>query len=302
MEYAVRTNCLTKTYKNHTVVNQISLNIKRGEIYGFIGRNGAGKTTCMKMICGLSNTTSGEISLFGRNGKEANIMHSRIGNLIESPGLYPAMSAYENLKCKSIALGIHKKGYIEEIIELIGLKDAGKKKVKNYSLGMKQRLGIGLALLGEPDLLILDEPVNGLDPQGIVEVRNTLKRLNKSKNITVMISSHILEELYQLADTFGIIHEGNLLQELSKEQLEEKCGDHIEIQLNDAKHACTIIEDMGIKDYKVIDANTINIYESLDRSGDINMKLSEKKCIVQSIQIVREKLEDYFLELTGGVQ
>lgn len=298
MEYAVSTNCLTKKYKQHTAVNQINLHVKRGEIYGFIGRNGAGKTTCMKMICGLSAPTSGEISLFGRQGTEAKEFRSRIGNLIENPGLYPNMSAYENLKCKCLALGIHKRGYIEDILSQVGLQEAGKKKVKNFSLGMKQRLGIGMALLGEPDLLVLDEPINGLDPQGIAEVRETLENLTRKKGMTIMISSHILEELHKVADTFGIIHNGELVQELSKEELERKCSDYIEIQVENPAYVCTVLENMGLKNYKVTDAGIIQIYEKLDQSGRINAELAKSGCIVNSIQVTREKLENYYLELT----
>lgn len=221
MEYAVETNCLTKKFHHHVAVSQINMHVKRGEIYGFIGRNGAGKTTCMKMLCGLSTQTDGEIRLFGKQGAETKAYMERIGNLIENPGLYPNMTGYENLKCKCIAMGIYKKGYIEEILKQVGLENDRKKKVKNYSLGMKQRLGIGMALVGEPDLLILDEPINGLDPQGIAEIRDTLKRLNQKKEITILISSHILEELYKVADTFGIINQGELILELSKEELEK---------------------------------------------------------------------------------
>lgn len=298
MEYAVSTRCLTKKFRNHTAVNGINLHVKKGEIYGFIGRNGAGKTTCMKMISGLSTPTSGEISLFGKQDPEAGEMRGRIGNLIENPGLYPNMNAYENLKCKCLALGIHKKGYIADILEQVGLQDIGNKKVRNFSLGMKQRLGIGMALLGEPDLLILDEPINGLDPQGIAEVRETLKNLNRKKGMTIMISSHILEELHKVADTFGIIHNGELVQELSREQLEEKCSDYIEIIVQNAEQVCTILENMGIRNYRVIDSGMIQIYERLDESGLINAELAKRNCMINSIRVTHEKLENYFLELT----
>lgn len=300
MDTIVSTNRLTKVYKKERALDGLTLHVKKGEIYGFIGRNGAGKTTCMKILCGLAAPTSGEYSLFGQTGKNVGKMQERIGNLIEMPGLYPHMTAYENLMCKYIAMGIHRKGYIEEILETVGLGDAGSKKVKKFSLGMKQRLGIGMALLGEPDLLLLDEPINGLDPQGIAEIRETVRRLNREKHITVMISSHILEELYKVADTFGIIHKGTLVQELSRKQLEEKCSDCIRICLADARRACTVLEDMGIRNYKVTAPDIIQVYETPGRSGEINLKLSEQGCMVDSIQIVRESLEEYFLELTGG--
>ncbi len=298
MEYAVNTTLLTKKFGQHTAVNQVNLHVKRGEIYGFIGRNGAGKTTCMKMLCGLATPTSGEVSLFGKQGTQAREMYERIGNLIETPGLYPNMSAGENLKCKCLALGIYKKGYIEEILAQVGLQEAGKKKVKKFSLGMKQRLGIGMALLGEPDLLILDEPINGLDPQGIVEVREILKNLNQKKGMTIMISSHILEELHKVADTFGIIHNGELIQELSREELEEKCNNYIEITAEHTEHVCTVLESMGIKNYKVVSPNVIQIYERLEESGQINRELTKKDCVIDAIRVAHEKLENYFLELT----
>jgi len=298
MEYAVNTNLLTKKFAQHTAVNQINLHVKRGEIYGFIGRNGAGKTTCMKMICGLAAPTSGEISLFGKQGVQAKEMYERIGNLIENPGLYPNMTAGENLKCKCLALGICKKGYIEDILVQVGLQAAKKKKVKNFSLGMKQRLGIGMALLGEPDLLVLDEPINGLDPQGIVEVREILKSLNQKKGMTIMISSHILEELHKVADTFGIIHNGELIQELSREELEEKCNNYIEITAKDTEHICTVLENMGIQNYKAVAADTIQIYERLDESGRINTELAKNGYEIDAIKVAHEKLENYFLELT----
>lgn len=300
MEYVLSTSYLTKQFSRHTAVNQVSLHIRQGEIYGFIGRNGAGKTTFMKMISGLSNPTSGEITLFGAKGADIRKHHSRIGNLIEAPGLYPGMSGRENLRCKSLALGIHKTGYEEELLELVGLKAAKKQKVKHYSLGMKQRFGIAMALVGGPDLLILDEPINGLDPQGIAEIRETLLRLKEERNITIMISSHILEELSKIADTFGIIHEGRLVQELSSEELSEKRNDYIEIQLEDAAGACPVLEAFGIQNYKVVKSDTIYVYEGLDRTAELNMELAKSGCMVRSLQIVQERLEDYFLELTGG--
>lgn len=302
MEYVLSTENLCKQYSKHLAVNNVSLHIKRGEIYGFIGRNGAGKTTFMKMACGLAMPTSGEIELFGAKGNGINMHRQRIGNLIEEPGLFPNMSGINNLKCKCYALGIYKKGYAEYLLETVGLKDAGKKKARKYSLGMKQRLGIAIALVGGPDLLILDEPINGLDPQGIAEIREMLLRLKNEKNMTIMVSSHILEELYKVADTFGIINNGKLVQELSREELSAKCNDYIEIIVNDSAKACTNIEKLGFSDYKVMDDGSIHIYKELDRLGEINRELVISGCIVNSIKLVQENLENYFLELTGGVQ
>lgn len=300
MEYAISTNGLTKQYSKHLAVNNVSINIKRGEIYGFIGRNGAGKTTFMKIVSGLSSPSSGEVTLFGLSGKDAAKHRSRIGNLIEEPGFFPGMSAYQNLKCKVLALGIHKEGYIEELLDIVGLKDVGKKKVKKYSLGMKQRLGIAMSLIGGPDLLILDEPINGLDPQGIAEVREILLKLKNEKNMTIMISSHILGELYKMVDTIGIIHEGILIEELSRKELAEKSSEYIELKIEDAHKACPVIEKLGIDNYKVVGSNLIFVYEQLDRPGEINMELSKAGCIISSIRVVQEDLENYFLEITGG--
>lgn len=300
MEYVISTSGLTKRYHGYAAVNKVSLHVRKGEIYGFIGRNGAGKTTFMKMICGLSAPTEGEMELFGKSGRELPQIRERVGNLIEIPGLYPGMTAYENLNCKCIAMGIHRKGYIDEILDIVGLKDVGKKKVKNFSLGMRQRLGIGMAMAGEPDLLILDEPINGLDPQGIVEVREMIKRLNREKNMTIMVSSHILEELYRIADTFGIIDKGCLVQEVSKEELGKKCSDYIKIGTKIAEQVCTVLSEMGISDYKVIDSSTVYVYERLDMVADINTMLCSRGCVIESIHVVKENLENYFLSITGG--
>lgn len=298
MEYIVKTQNLNKQFGSNKAVNEVTLHIKRGEIYGFIGRNGAGKTTFMKMISGLSTPTSGSIELFGKSGKSAAIHYSRIGNLIEQPGLYEGMTAKDNIHLKCLALGIHQPGYEQELLDMVGLKDVGRKKVKQFSLGMKQRLGIALALTGKPDLLILDEPVNGLDPQGFAEVRALLLQLKAEKNMTILISSHILEELYKIADTFGIIHKGSLIQELTKEELDDKCNVYTEIQTQDISIACPIIEHMGYPDYQVTDQNSIHIYGLTEDVGKLNIELAKAGCMIDSIQAVHNKLEDYFLELT----
>ncbi|MCM1258056.1 MAG: ATP-binding cassette domain-containing protein [Roseburia sp.] len=227
----------------------------------------------MKMVSGLSTPTSGELSLFGASGREAKKYHSRIGNLIEQPGLYDGMGAKENLHLKCLALGIHEKGYEEKLLETVGLKNVKGKKVKQFSLGMKQRLGIAMALVGRPDLLILDEPVNGLDPQGIAEIRELLLTLKAEKNMTILISSHILEELYKVADTFGIIHKGVLIQELSKENLDRKCSDYTEIRTGDTGKACP--EEMGYRNYQVISSDSIHIYDTVTGIGELNMELAK---------------------------
>lgn len=300
MEYLLTTDNLSKQYGKQRAVDRVSLHVKKGEIYGLIGRNGAGKTTILKMLSGLARPSEGEISLFGKDGKETKELRGRIGTLIENPGIYANMSAYENLKIKCLAMGVQDKNVIGEVLKIVGLEKTGKKRVKNFSLGMKQRLGIALALIGNPDLVILDEPINGLDPQGIVEIREVIEVLNKEQGITFIISSHILEELSKIATKYGIIHNGVLLQEMTSEQLMEKCGEYIELQTPDTKQACTVIESMGIAKYKVVDSETIQIYEQLQNSGEIALRLAERGIQIKGIIVKNEALEDYYLNLTGG--
>ncbi|MDF2822530.1 MAG: transporter related [Clostridiales bacterium] len=301
-EYILKTNNLTKRYKKQKAVDNVSLNVEKGSIYGFIGRNGAGKTTFLKMISGLAEKTSGDIELFGHKGNEVKNVYDRIGVLIEAPGLYPNMTAFDNLKLKAICMGIYKKNYIREIIECVGLGMVGNKKVKNFSLGMKQRLGIGMALIGEPDLLVLDEPINGLDPQGIVDVRETIMKLNRERNITIIISSHILEELSKLVTHYGIIDQGSLVEELTKEELYEKCSERIEVALDEPEKACTILDSLKIHNYKVVNSKTIHIFERLEEVADINMEFSLNKIKISSIGVNKDNLEKYFMDLTGGVE
>ena len=299
-ELLLSTHRLTKEYGHQKAVDNVDIHIERGAIYGFIGRNGAGKTTFMRMISGLATPTSGEISLFGCKGKDLSKVRSRIGCLIEQPGLYGNMTAYENLKIKCKLFGINDSKYIEGILEHIGLADTGKKKVKQFSLGMRQRLGIGLALIGEPDLLILDEPINGLDPQGIAEVRDTLLRLNREKNMTILISSHILEELSKLATHYGIIHHGALLQEMTHEELMRRCSERIEIQLPHPDAALPVLDRLAFTNYQVVDASHIYVFERLNESAMLNMELAKAGVEVPGIHVTSEELETYYLNLTGG--
>ncbi len=299
-EMLLTTKDLTKQYGRQKAVDQVNIHIKKGAIYGFIGRNGAGKTTCLKMISGLASPTSGEIQMFGYSGKDLGRIRSRVGCLIENPGLYKDMSAYDNLKLKCQLAGIKKKGYIEELLKAVGLEDVGKKKTKHFSLGMKQRLGIALALVGEPDLLVLDEPINGLDPQGIVEVRDIIQGLRDERNMTILISSHILEELSKIATDYGIIHQGSLLQELTKEELMKPCSERIEITLDNPEQALPILDAMKFTNYQVTDKEHIHIFERLGESATLNMELAKAGVLVKGISINSEELENYFLNLTGG--
>ena len=278
----------------------ISFEVNEGDVIALIGANGAGKTTCLKMISGLSTPSYGEIEMFGYKGKDLQKVRSRVGCLIEAPGLYGNMSAYDNLNIKCKLTGIKKKGYIEELLKTVGLDAVGEKKTKHYSLGMKQRLGIALALVGEPDLLILDEPINGLDPQGIVEVRETIQKLAKERGMTICISSHILEELSKIATDYGIIHNGCLVQELTREELMKKCSERIELTLDNPKQAVPVLDDMGFSSYQVIDKEHIHIFERLGESASLNMELAKAGIPVKGISITSEELENYFLRLTGG--
>ena len=296
----LETRNLTKQYGHYKAVNGVSLHIKKGAIYGFIGRNGAGKTTCLKMISGLAEATDGEIELFGYKGKDLRQIRSRVGCLIEAPGLYDSMTAYENLNIKCKLFGIKKKGYIEEILRVVGLDNVGRKKTKHFSLGMKQRLGIGLALVGEPDLLVLDEPINGLDPQGIAEIRDTILRLKNERSMTICISSHILEELSKIATDYGIIHNGSLLQELTRDELMKRCGERMELTLDNPRGAIPVLDAMGFVNYQVVDKERIHIFERLNESALVNMELAKAGIPVKGISITSEELETYFLNLTGG--
>lgn len=241
-ELLLTTNALTKQYGHQKAVNNVNVHVKKGAIYGFIGRNGAGKTTFLKMISGLAKQTSGEIEMFGYKNQDLKYVRSRVGCLIEAPGLYGNMSAYDNLFLKCKLFGITNQKYVKNILKTVGLENVGKKKVKHFSLGMKQRLGIGMALVGEPDLLVLDEVINGLDPQGIVEIREMIVRLNEEKNITIIISSHILEELSKIATHYGIIHQGTLLQELTREELMQKCSERMEIICDEVQQVLPVLD------------------------------------------------------------
>lgn len=301
-EILLQTKGLTKQYGHHKAVDQVDIHVKKQAIYGFIGRNGAGKTTFLKMISGLSTPTSGEIEMFGYKGKDLAKTRTRVGCLIENPGLYGNMSAYSNLKIKCKLFGMNDDGYIQDILETVGLADVGNKKIKHFSLGMKQRLGIGLALVGEPDLLLLDEPINGLDPQGIVEMRELIGRLQEEKNMTIMISSHILEELAKIATDFGIIHNGSLLQELTREELMERCRERMVLTLDEPENALPVLDKLGYTKYQVVDKEHIHVFERLEEGAFLNTQLVFAGISVRGLTITSEGLENYFLKMTGGEQ
>lgn len=291
----LRTNNLTKKYKEFTALDNVSITINKGDIYGLIGRNGAGKTTLMKIITTLTNPTSGEFELFGEGGSELTENKRRIGSLIENPSFFPNLTAYENLKYYAIQKGMVDFKPIEESLQLVGLVDARNKKFKNFSLGMKQRLGIAFAILDHPDFIILDEPINGLDPIGISDLRDTFKRLNEEKNITILISSHILSELYAVASRFCILEKGSVVKELSKEELDIECSKCVVIQTDNLKKTATILEkELNTTNYKVIDKKEIRLYEHLDQISKISKALSKNDINILGLYETGITLEEYF--------
>ncbi|WP_294370004.1 ABC transporter ATP-binding protein [uncultured Clostridium sp.] len=299
----LKTYNITKKYGEQLAVDNVNMTIKKGDIYGFIGKNGAGKTTLIRLITGLIHKSSGEIELLGVNEEnELNKARTMVGSLIESPSLYTNMTARENLEVSRLVRNIPGKKCIDEVLELVGLKDVEKKKVKNFSLGMRQRLGIANALMGNPKLLILDEPINGLDPMGIVEIRELLKKINKEKDMTILISSHILSELSELATTYGIISNGKLIEEITAKQLSEKCRQYIDLKVDDTARAVILLErELGISDYEVLEDSNIKVFSNLDNVGEVNSLLSRSGIIVESISVKGENLEEYFMNKVGGV-
>ena len=294
------TDKLTKVYKKTAAVKNVDIHIKRGSIYGLIGKNGAGKTTIMKMLAGLAEPTSGSFRYDGFEGKEE-LAFSRIGALIEAPALHPNLSAYDNMKIKCLAYGIGDKAYIQDLLNLVGLGKVGKKKAGKFSLGMRQRLGIALALVGDPDFLLLDEPINGLDPQGIAEMREMLVNLNKEKGLTILISSHILEELAKIATQYAIIDKGMIVEESTSEELRLRCKDKIVIRTADTSAVIPILDQNGFKDYQNIDSKTIYVFERLNDVSSLNTALVMAGVSVESISVEATELEEYFLKVTGSI-
>ena len=291
----LKTNNLTKKYKDFTALNNANITINKGDIYGLIGRNGAGKTTLMKVITTLTNKTSGEFYLFDKDDSDLTETKRRIGCLIENPAFFENLTAYQNLKYYAIQKGIIDYSQIDKVLDLVKLSDSKNKKFKTFSLGMKQRLGIAFAMLDNPDFVILDEPINGLDPIGISELRETLKKINEESNITMLISSHILSELYLLANRFCFIEKGKIIKELSKEELDVECSRAIVIKTNNVKETCLIIEkELNTTNYKVIDKHEVRLYDYLDNSGKVNKELAKNDIDVISIYESGISLEEYF--------
>lgn len=300
MEYILTTENLGKQYRHFKALNGLTMHIPKGAIYGFVGRNGAGKTTLIRLICGLQEPTSGSFALYGIQNSDKNIVKSRrrMGAVVETPSIYLDMTAEENLRQQYRVLGLPSFDGIPELLKLVGLPDTGKKKVKNFSLGMKQRLGIAIALAGDPDFLILDEPTNGLDPQGIIEMRELILRLNRGKQITVLISSHILDELSRLATHYGIIDNGHMVKELSAEELENACRKCMRMEVTNASALTRVLDGMGI-DYKLLSETKADVYAKINIS-QLTLALAKEGCEVLSIEEKDESLESYFVSLVGG--
>lgn len=300
MEYILETHNLEKKYKNFKALNSFNMHIPKGAIYGLIGKNGAGKTTTIRLICGLQKPTNGTYSIYGvlNTNKEIINMRKRMGAIIESPSISFDMSAEENLIEQYKILGIPSYDTVKELLEIVKLSNTGRKKAKNFSLGMKQRLGIAIALAGNPDILVLDEPINGLDPEGIIEIRELILKLNKEKGITFLISSHYLDELSKIATYYGFVDNGRVIKEISSKELENNCKRRIDITVNNVKECVKYLEKNKIS-YEVISDNTINIYDNINIT-DFSLELSNKNCVISEFHEKEETLENYYINLIGG--
>lgn len=302
MEYVLQTNALKKVYRNYTALQNLSMHVPKGSIYGFVGKNGAGKTTLIRLVCGLQRETDGEILLYGTSSRQKEItkVRRRIGAVIETPSIYLNMTAKENLKEQYRILGLPSYDGIEELLSLVGLSDTGKKKAGNFSLGMRQRLGIAIALSGNPDFLILDEPVNGLDPQGIIEMREMILKLNRERGITVLISSHILDELSRLATHFGFIDRGHIVKEISAEELDRACRKCAHLIVSDTKILSCVLDELKME-YTILSQQEADVFDTVNVT-ELVLKLAARNCEVKQIRQREESLENYYINLLGGVR
>ena len=300
MKYVLTTSALSKTYRKFEALKDLTMHIPKGAIYGFVGRNGAGKTTLIRVICGLQEPTSGEYAIYGISNKDRQIAKSRhrMGAVVETPSIYLDMTAEDNLKQQALVLGLPNYDSIPEILKLVGLENTGKKKARNFSLGMKQRLGIAVALIGNPDFIVLDEPINGLDPQGIVEIRELILKLNREHGITVLISSHILGELSKLATHYGFIEKGHIVKEISADELEAVCRKCVKVEVSDTKALVRVLDRMN-KDYEVLSETEANIFGDIVLS-ELVMELAKENCNLLHSHEQDESLETYFINLVGG--
>ena len=302
MEDMLETHALCKRYRNFTALNGLDMHIPKGSIYGFVGRNGAGKTTLIRLICGLQLPTSGGYTLSGVRNTDAAIgrCRRRMGAVVESPAIYPDMTAEENLKMQYLVLGLPSFEGIGELLSLVGLENTGRKKARHFSLGMKQRLGIAVALAGDPDFLVLDEPVNGLDPQGIIEIRELILKLNRERQISVLISSHILDELSRLATHYGFMDSGRMVKEISAEELDAVCRKCVRLVVSDVKPLARVLDSMGIE-YNILSPTQADVFAKVNLSGLVNA-LSKENCELIAAQERDESLESYYVNLVGGAR
>ncbi|MRM87021.1 ATP-binding cassette domain-containing protein [Faecalicatena contorta] len=300
MEYVLTTDSLSKQYGHFKALNNFSIHVPKGAIYGFVGKNGAGKTTLIRLICGLQEPTSGQYTLYGAGGRGAEIAQSRrrMGAVVETPSIYLDMTAQDNLKEQYRILGLPSFDTIPELLRLVGLEDTGKKKAKNFSLGMRQRLGIAIALAGDPDFLVLDEPANGLDPQGIIEMRELILKLNRERQITVLISSHILDELSRLATHYGFIDRGHMIKEISAQELEAACRKCVRVEVTDTGVLSKVLDRMELE-YEILSDSQADIFASVNVTALV-LALAEMNCEVLSMNIRDESLESYYVSLVGG--
>lgn len=300
MDYVLTTHALSKNYKNFKALNGLTMHVPKGAIYGFVGKNGAGKTTLIRLICGLQEPSSGEYVLYGVDNTDKKILkcRRRMGAVVETPSIYLNMSATDNLKAQYDIMGMPSYDDIPDLLKLVGLENTGEKKARNFSLGMKQRLGIAIALVGNSDFLVLDEPINGLDPQGIVEVRELLLKLNREHQITILISSHILGELSKLATHYGFIDRGQVVKEISATQLEDTCGKATRIEVSDSTILARVLDEMQIE-YKILSDTQADIFDKVTITA-LTLALAKENCEVLSVQEREESLESYYLSLVGG--
>ena len=300
MEYVLTTQNLSKSYSKFQALDHFTMHVPKGAIYGFVGRNGAGKTTLIRLVCGLQSPTAGSYSIYGIDYKDKRISKSRrrMGAVVETPAIYMDMTAAENLKQQYLLLGMPSYEGIDDLLALVGLEHTGKKKARNFSLGMKQRLGIAIALAGDPDFLVLDEPVNGLDPQGIIEIRELILKLNRERGITVLISSHILDELSRLATHYGFIDKGRMVKEMSAAELEAACRKCMRVEVSQTAALSRVLEGVGVE-YKILSDTTADIYAKLNIS-ELTHALDGVDCELIALTERDESLESFFMELIGG--
>jgi ABC-2 type transport system ATP-binding protein len=296
MEYVLQTSGLTKKYGKKAAVNHLNLNVKQGDIYGFIGRNGAGKTTFIRMVSGLAHPNEGSIILFESNNPD--VQRRKTGTMIENPAVFPNMTAKDNLIYYCKLLGLNQSKTVNEMLALVGLQDTGKKKARNFSLGMKQRLAIAIALLDSPEFLMLDEPINGLDPAGIKEIRELILKLNRERHITILISSHILGELSKIATRYGVINNGTMVDEFTNEELETRCAGALEFKVDNVELAAAILGKMvDPSNIFVVDDRTVQVNRDMDKAGFMNTELAKNGVMVNSCTVVGQDLESYFMYL-----